>query len=371
MCFTFNREKCYRIIFYQPDFKGVSPEQGGRVERHFNKEVHEARILLSSDGAEEELIKIEIREDLFTGSKARVLTHRWRMPENPPERPDFSQSETRCPFCPGNRETATPRFPNSMVPGGTIREGQATVVPNAFPYSRYNAVVILSEDHFLSLDEFSPDILYEGFQTAVSYIRQIRQFDDKVAYASINWNYMPPAGGGIIHPHFQIVADKQPTSFHQKLVAESLKYRTTRERNYWADLVSFEEKEQERYIFRFGNIVFFAAYCPCGMLGEVVTLFEKVRTLDEVGEEGWKHFSEGLSSVLSCFHRMHFDSLNMTLLANIDNSGHFWTQARIIPRTSFPPLGISDVNYFEKGHHEVITVIAPEELARDIRALLE
>jgi UDPglucose--hexose-1-phosphate uridylyltransferase len=341
------------------------------VEHYFNKEVHEARMLVFSDGFEEKLIKIEVREDLFTGSKARVLTHRWRMPKDSPERPDFSESKKRCPFCSENREASTPRFPKSMVPGGRIRQGQATVVPNAFPYSRYNAVVILSEDHFLSLDEFSPDILYEGFQAAVSYIRQIRQFDDQVAYASINWNYMPPAGGGIIHPHLQIVVDQQPTRFHQELVAESLKYHTTREKNYWADLVSFEEKENERYLLRSGNIVFLAAYCPCGMLGEVVVLFEKVRTLDEVGEEGWKYFSEGLHSVLSCFHRMHYDSLNMTFLANIENSGHFWTQARIIPRTSFPPLGISDVNYFEKGHHEVITVIAPEELARSIRALLE
>jgi UDPglucose--hexose-1-phosphate uridylyltransferase len=341
------------------------------MEHYFNKEVYEARMLVSSHGLEEKLIKIEVREDLFTGSKARVLTHRWRMPENPPEPPDFSRSRERCPFCSENRETATPRFPDSMIPGGRIRRGEATVVPNAFPYSRYNAVVILSEDHFLSLDEFSPGVLEEGFQAAVSYIRQIRQLDDKVAYASINWNYMPPAGGGIIHPHFQIVADRQPTGFHQKLVAESLKYHTTREKNYWADLVSFEKREEERYILRSGNIVFFAAFSPCGMLGEVVALFEKVRTLDEVGEEGWRWFSEGLSSILSCFHRMHYDSLNMTLLANMENSGHFWTQARIIPRTSFPPLGISDVNYFEKGHHEVITIIAPEELARTVRALLE
>ncbi len=341
------------------------------VERYFNKEIHEARILVPVDGFQEKPIKIEVREDLFTGSKARVLTHRWRMPKDLPDPSTFSQSEKKCPFCLENREASTPKFPDSMVPGGRIRQGQATVVPNAFPYSRYNAVVILSEDHFLSLDDFTPGILHEGFQAAISYIKQIRQFDDKVVYASINWNYMPPAGGGIIHPHFQIVVDKQPTRFHQKLVAESLKYHMTREKNYWADLVSFEEKRKERYILRSENIVFLSTYCPRGMLGEVLALFEKVRTLDEVGEEGWKCFSEALCGVLSCLHRMHSDSLNMTLLANIDNSGHYWTQARIIPRMSIPPLGVSDVNYFEKGHDEVITVSSPEELASNIRALLE
>jgi len=48
----------------------------------------------------------------------------------------------------------------------------------------------------------------------------------------------------------------------------------------------------------------------------------------------------------------------------------FCIQARIIPRVSIPPLGISDVNYFEKGHNEVITVVFPEELADEIRTLL-
>jgi len=117
------------------------------VEHYFSKEAHEATILVSSDGFEEKLIKIEVREDLFTGSKARVLTHRRRMPKNLPARPDFSQSEKRCSLCSENRETATPRFPDSMVLGGRIRQGEATVLPNAFPYSRYSAVVILSEDH--------------------------------------------------------------------------------------------------------------------------------------------------------------------------------------------------------------------------------
>ena len=146
----------------------------------------------------------------------------------------------------------------------------------------------------------------------------------------------------MIHPHFQIVVDSKPTRFHQKLVAETLKYSMTRDKNYWADSVSFEKKGRERYIFRSKNIVFLATYCPQRMCGEVLTLFEKVRTLDEVGEVGWKCFSKGLCSVLCSFHQMHFDSVNMTLLANIDNSGHFLTRARIIPRKSIPTRGVSE-----------------------------
>lgn len=81
------------------------------------------------------------------------------------------------------------------------------------------------------------------------------------------------------------------------------------------------------------------------MLAEVLALFKEMTTLAEVRDEEWRRFSEGLSRILSCFHQLHFDSLNMTLLANMEREEDFCVQARIIPRVSIPPLGISDVNY--------------------------
>ncbi len=60
----------------------------------------------------------------------------------------------------------------------------------------------------------------------------------------------------------------------------------------------------------------------------------------------------------------------MTLLANMEREEHFCIQARIIPRVSIPPLGISDVNYFDKGPNGVIAVVFPEGSADEIRTLL-
>jgi len=340
------------------------------MELFFKKEIHEARFLDPANEFQEKVISIEIRTDLFTGSKARVLAHRWRLPEASIDKTSISKSKEWCPFCPGKLETSTPKFPDSMVPGGRIRQGHATVVPNAFPYSRYNAVVILSEEHFLPLDALTPGILSEGFQAAVSYIKQIRRLDEKVSYASINWNYMPPAGGGIIHPHFQIVVDEKPTKLHQKLLDASSRYHRNLNRSYWADLISYEKKEGVRHIFRSGGVSFLSSFSPEGMLGEVLVLFENEKDLDGIKKEGWRVFCEGLSRLLACLHRMHYGSLNMSLFLNMTKEQHFRTQARVIPRMSIPPLGISDVNYFEKGHDEVITIISPEELAEKIRSLL-
>ncbi|MFZ0450426.1 MAG: hypothetical protein WAL98_14410 [Desulfatiglandaceae bacterium] len=340
------------------------------MELGFKKEIHEARFLDPTDGFQEKVIRIEVRTDLFTGSKARVLAHRWRLPEASVDEPSISKSKEWCPFCPGKMEASTPKFPSILVPKGRIRYGEATVVPNAFPYSRYNAVCILSKRHYLPLDHFDPEILYDAFEASLHYIESIRRSDNRVAHASINWNYMPAAGGGIIHPHFQIVVDEKPTKFHRKLLNASSNYHRRLGRSYWADLIAYEEKEGVRHIFRCGGVTFLSSFSPEGMLGEVLVLFGNTRDPDGPKKEGWKAFCEGLSRLLACFHRMHCGSLNMTLFPNLGKEGHFRTQARIIPRTSIPPLGISDVNYFEKGHDEVITIISPEELTENIRALL-
>lgn len=348
----------------------IKKHRSAGMEPFFEKEVHEARFQDPTDAFREKIIRIEVRTDLFSGSRARILTHRWRLPEPSTDSPSIPRSEKWCPFCPEKIDTATPRFPPSVAPEGRIRCGEAVAVPNAFPYSRYNAVCILSRAHRLSLDRFAPEILFDAIQACLAYVERIRKTDPKVAHASINWNYMPPAGAGMIHPHFQIVVDGRATRLHRRLVSASSEYYVTHGRNYWADLLSFEEKEEKRLISRCGKIAFISSYCPTGMLGEVLALFDGTGTLDEVGEEGWRSFSMGLSGILSCFHRMGYESLNMTLLAGMQRGGHFWTQARIIPRINVPPLGVSDVNYFEKGHGEVIVVISPEEFCERIRSLL-
>jgi galactose-1-phosphate uridylyltransferase len=71
--------------------------------------------------------------------------------------------------------------------------------------------------------------------------------------------------------------------------------------------------------------------------------------------------------LLKCFHRMHLNNLNMTLLISLEANDSCWIQSRIMPRVTLPPLRTSDVNYFEKGHDEVIVIVSPEDLAEEIR----
>ena len=347
-------------------FRKVSGRIEG-MENYFKREVQAAILLDHNVSFQEKAILIETRKDLFDGSVARIVKFRWRPPRGHYDHVIIEKSKETCPFCPERINAATPKFSLSIAPEGRIQYGRVTVMPNAFPYSQYNAVVVFSDQHHLTLEEFSAELFYEAFIASLLYIERVGKSDKEVAHASINWNHMPPSGGGIIHPHLQIVVNREPTRFHGRLLHASLEYKKDRGRNYWPDLICFERQEEVRYLFHCGEVVFLTSFCPRGMFGDVLALFEGAGSLRDIKSEGWKEFAKGLAYVLSCFHKMNYDSINMTLLTNLKRDEDFWVQARILPRATIPPLGTSDVNYFEKGHDEIIAIISPEDLAGGIR----
>ncbi|MCD4717745.1 MAG: hypothetical protein K8R45_13525, partial [Desulfobacterales bacterium] len=255
------------------------------MDTYLKKEMQEVRLLDHATGFREKVIPVEIRTDIFTDSTTRILKFRWRPPETAKDLSFIEKSRETCPFCPERMSTSTPKFPASIVKEGQILYGRATVLPNAFPYSLYSGVIIFSEDHYVPLDQFTSEVLFDSLMAGTVYIKRIQETDHSVAYASINWNYMPPAGGGIVHPHLQVVVNEKPTRFHSRLLAASLRYKKSRGRNYWKDLISFEQNKAERYLYRYGDVVFLTSFCTGGMFGEVLTLFDESACLQDVTED--------------------------------------------------------------------------------------
>ena len=337
------------------------------MEEFFQTRLSDSKVLDSAAGFSEKTIPLEIRTDLFTGRVSRILDFRFQLPKTSRDPNIIESSREFCPFCLENIEVSTPKFPVSIAPEGRIRFGRSIVLPNAFPYSRYCGVVVFSEKHYIPLDMLTPETLFDALKAGVVFIESVSKGDSNVAYASINWNYMQAAGGGLVHPHFQAVANENPTNFHNRLIEESADYKKTRESNYWYDLISLEQQNKSRYLFRCGNIDFLTSFSPGGMLGEVLAVFRKMTSIRDITDDVWKSFSIGLSRVLRCFNNMHLDNLNMTILMSLEQNNDFWIQARIIPRINLPPWGTSDINYFEKGHDEIIVILSPEDLAEEIR----
>ncbi len=337
------------------------------MEGIFEKRLDEATLLDHTDNFREKRVPVEIRTDHFTGRVSRILKFRWKLPRSSHDPALIEASRENCPFCPQQRETATPRFPESLIPGGRLRHGRCVVIPNAFPYCRFCGVAIFCDDHYMPLGNITPEILLDALEAGRRFIRRTREHDGRIRFGSINWNYMPTAGGSLIHPHFQVVANPDPTHFHQTVLSASTRYRTANQRNFWSDLIDFEHRHRHRFLFCNEPVVFLASYSPGGIFGEVLAVFREITTLEEVTDGVRRAFIHGLSRVLRCFDRLNLDNLNMTLLLNLERDTDFWLQARIMPRIRIPPWGTNDVNYFEKGHDEVITVFSPEDLADEIR----
>ncbi len=337
------------------------------MENFFEKRFNESKFLDVREEFTEKVTPIEIRTDHFTGLVSRILEFRFRLPSSSHDPELIENSKKSCPFCPENLEVSTPKFPASIASEGRISFGRSTVLPNAFPYSQYCGVVVFSDEHYIPLDMLTPEKLFDALKASTVFIDRVRKNDSNVAYASINWNYMMAAGSGIVHPHFQVVVSWRPANFHQRLLTESARYQKSHGNNYWSDLIRFEQQNKSRYIFSYGSIEFLASFSPGGMFGEVLALFRDMSSIRDTTDEVWKSFSRGLSRVLRCFNNMHLDNLNMTLLMNLEEDNDFLIQARIIPRISIPPLGTSDISYFEKGLDEIVVTLPPEDLAEEIR----
>lgn len=337
------------------------------MQDYFITEHTETRILDFADGFREKKVPIEMRTDRFTERVSRILPLRMKLPEPSHPLALIEEAKKTCPFCPERLESSTPMFPEEIVQGGRLRHGASVVIPNAFPYSSFCGVTIFAPDHYIPLDEITDRVLSNAMSASLRWFDRLYEYDPAITYYSINWNYLPTAGGSLFHPHFQVVADPTPTNFHSRLIHAAAAYRTVRGTCYWQELVAFEEKQGQRDLFSVGDVVFLASFSPGGIFGEVLVLFQGKTALGDATDSDWQDFIDGLTRILRCFSRLNLDCLNMTLLLSRHGDADTWIQARIMPRVQIPPWGTSDVNYFEKGHEEKVVVFAPESLAEEIR----
>ncbi len=336
-----------------------------RIE-FYKKEVHSS-LLDPKEGFFRKSIAFELRKDPLTGHVSRILPFRFKLPQTQIPTEVIESSRKNCPFCPEQVASFTPKLVPEIAPEGRIQKGEALLFPNSFPYAQYNWVAVLSGEHFLYLDQFSIETLKNGFLVAQHGINRLRRNEPESEFASINWNYLPQAGGGILHPHLQVVVEGTPTSSHRKVIEGIRKYKTERDSFFWDDLLSEEVRIGERYIGKIGNIHFLTAFSPLGILGEVLILFSNKDRIEELTAQDWEDFSEGLVKVFRFLKAQHIESFNLSVFSGGGNGVRSWVYGRLCPRIAIPPWNTSDINYFEKLHDEVICVVFPEEMNEELK----
>ncbi len=312
-------------------------------------------------------VPFEIRFDPLTMQTGRVFNLTYR----PPEGPDLSSiiqrsKETFCPFCPEVLEKSTPTFPNDLIPEGRIIVGDASLVPNMLPLDKYAGVSILSHQHYISIEDLTPERMNNAFSAALIFVKKVIDFDSRINFLSINWNYMPPAGSSIVHPHIQINCGEFPTNQQRIQIEACNKYYEENGKSFWNDYMKSEKECGERYIGEIESTFWAMSYVSQSFLPDIWCIFTNHYCLAHLEEDEFLPFLKGLSRILRYFYLENIYSFNISIFS-VKEDEQFRINARICPRLLTRPIGNSDQAYSQTIHKEPFTVRPPESVCQKVR----
>jgi galactose-1-phosphate uridylyltransferase len=273
-----------------------------------------------------------------------------------------------CPFCPGAVELKTPRFPAVYaLETGRIRVGAAAVFPNAFPYDEHCAVVVITGEHYLSPGQFTPEMLADGFAASLLYFRTAARVVPHAKQAALNWNYMPLAGAGIIHPHLQTALLPEMTAYYRTVCGRQARHAAEGGGSIFDDLVIREAEGKERYVAALGKWHWLSAFAPRG-IHEFWGVFGAGGVAPEISDPDLRDLSSGVCRVLKFFEAKGIQAFNLAWYFTFKPPApglRHWVA--VVPRVNFPGFGTSDVSYFDRLQGESVTFVPPEDAARDLR----
>jgi UDPglucose--hexose-1-phosphate uridylyltransferase len=333
---------------------------------NFIKVLKTSRFLDPAQGFSETERYSEVRVDPLTGRTSRILDFPIREVVRADVSSDVEMSRRFCPFCPDVVEDVTPKFHPDLVSRERYAKGEALCVPNVFPYDENGAVCIICREHYLPLSSFTDRILEDSLACCFEYLEDVVVRQPDMVYQSVNWNYMPLAGGSMIHPHLQITASSSSTNYYADVVPGLSRYKRETGRDYWSDLRDEERKKAERCIAVTERITWLAAFAPLGVFDVMGILHGAAEPADIRGEI-LRELVQGILHVLRYIDSLNMGSLNMSLYF-LGGNPLFVPHVRICPRVSIPPLGTSQVNYMKMLHDESLTTLKPEDICKDLQA---
>lgn len=341
-----------------------SPKTGKQMEIKFERFHLESDLRSPLQGFESVSIPTEVRIDPLTKRRSRIIT--WGLPSK--SKFDFSQlvGESReCFFCPENIHSKTPLFPKEIIPEGRILMGKATGFPNLNPVGTYGSVVVLCQEHFLQLNQFTLGMYEEGLTASIEIIRRMEAFDPDTHYWQISQNFLLPGGSSILHPHLQVIGDPIPTNEMEWLLDASSSYYHRNKTVYWNDLIQIEKGLGKRFIMSLGKVHWYASFAPIGF-NEVCGSVEGHNSVTTLGKEEVSSLAKGIVSTLKYYDAKDLNSFNFSIYS-ISGEASYQLLIRIISRTPIQPYYLNDWTSYEVLQSELTSNIVPEELCREIR----
>ena len=149
----------------------------------------------------------------------------------------------------------------------------------------------------------------------MEFCRTVLEKERELPYSIIAWNYMPPSGGGLLHPHQQLIITDEPGNLYRKVMRESKNYRQKWGENFWEELCRREEEAGERFIGRIEEGYWLTAFCPQGVLGEIMAVFPGRSTIYDLDEKIIDGLVKGLLCLFKYFDSKNICSFNLALFA--------------------------------------------------------
>lgn len=334
----------------------------------FRSEKIQAELLDPRTGFNPVTHDMEFRYDPLTGRSTR-LAHYGAIKPQPLNYENYEgEHKGFCPFCPPNMERVTSLFPANIVPEGRLRIGQASLLANIAPYDAYSGLVIVSDQHLLSVEELTENRLRDALGLGVEFLQRVLTADPEIPYCFMGWNYMPPSGGGLVHPHIQVFGSKDPGNVYWDANNALIRYRKENNRPYWPDYLAEEERLNQRYLGKTGEIHWLVPFAPLGVLGDVMAVLPKPCPPSALSGRSLDNLVKGMRRLFDYYREQKIFSFNASIHFTPKSNQDFPLLVRISPRTflntkTFAP----DTNFFHVMLQQPICVIKPEELAAEIK----
>lgn len=301
----------------------------------------------------------EVRYDPLTGETSRILFDSG----TPFVPPDYSGQATSgwCPFCDEHVFTSTPRFPDDVAEGGRIVRGEAVLFPNLYPYAKHNAVIRITKQHYVRGGQFTAEQLENAFSIAHAYLKKIVDADPAVKHVSINWNYLPPSGGSILHPHIQAIASEHPTRCQATTQMACDRFLHEHGTDYFRALIEEEKRLGVRWVGQRGEISWVHAFAPRSHM-DFIGVLERSASFAELDDSCWKALAESVLRFLTCMREKGLESFNLALFLPLQPSS-VRPHIRLVPRLTYGVLGTSDMHVLNFLHGESLSLKRPEQNA--------
>lgn len=344
----------------------------------FEKTVKHAKILNPLKSFAEDTLLFEYRTDPLTGRNTTVikdmLNYVGKFLTSDMELLNLLVEKTRvnCPFCPENVKTKTPMFPKDFLKEGRIFVGDAVVIPNLLGHAERSVLVVLSLEHHLKLKDFTPKLILDGFKGGLAYLKRLSEVEPSVRFPAFVFNYLPPAGSSIFHPHMQVLARDRPFFLVKLLQEKSRAYCESNRSSYWTDLLR-TERAGERYLFEVEGVEWLVPFAPLRGLNEAQAIVRSKSNLLELSDRELEGLAEGMSKILRFYHEEGYVSFNTILLSGPmdEHLDYFDVNLRMISRPGVQALNFTDAWALPYLLWDGEAVEEPEHFAERVRAFIK